>query len=102
MLRSITRLISTITSKLTSPSSKTLILDPLKISYSMCIDQSCQIAIVSFAPCSYRLLIVDHALLRYNNDNVGTEGGMPNIQPAFASGQDDFLASLATQGKGNE
>ena len=35
---------------------------------------------------------------RYNYDNDGTEGGTPNVQPAFASGQDSFLASLATKG----
>ncbi len=35
---------------------------------------------------------------RYNINNAGTEGGFPNIHPAFASGQDSFLASLATQG----
>ncbi|KAG7005245.1 hypothetical protein G7Y79_00021g051120 [Physcia stellaris] len=37
-------------------------------------------------------------IVRYNIDNVGTEGGLPNIQPAFISGQDSFLASLATKG----
>lgn len=35
---------------------------------------------------------------RYNIDNVGTEGGLPGIHPAFGSGQDSFLASLATKG----
>ncbi|MCJ1464114.1 hypothetical protein MMC07_002727 [Pseudocyphellaria aurata] len=35
---------------------------------------------------------------RYNNDNIGTEGGTPNVHPAFASGQDDFLASLESKG----
>lgn len=35
---------------------------------------------------------------RYNVENVGTEGGLPGIHPAFGSGQDSFLASLATQG----
>jgi len=34
-----------------------------------------------------------------NINNTGTEGGEPNIHPAFASGQDDFLASLNTKGK---
>lgn len=37
--------------------------------------------------------------LRYNIDNVGTEGGLPTVHPAFASGQDGFLASLASKGK---
>ncbi|KAL8685697.1 MAG: hypothetical protein Q9218_007594 [Villophora microphyllina] len=37
-------------------------------------------------------------LVRYNNDNDGSEGGHPGINPAFASGQDGFLASLATGG----
>ena len=37
--------------------------------------------------------------IRYNMDNIGTEGGQPNVHPAFASGQDDFLASLATKGQ---
>ncbi|CAF9938557.1 MAG: hypothetical protein HETSPECPRED_001108 [Heterodermia speciosa] len=41
-------------------------------------------------------------IVQYNIDNVGTEGGLPNIQPAFASGQDSFLASLATKGIMNE
>lgn len=36
---------------------------------------------------------------RYNNDNEGTEGGTTSIHPAFASGQDLFLASLETKGK---
>ncbi len=39
------------------------------------------------------------APFRYNVDNVGTEGGLPNVQPAFASGQDNFLASLGTKGE---
>ncbi|MCJ1460251.1 hypothetical protein MMC28_010630 [Mycoblastus sanguinarius] len=37
-------------------------------------------------------------IVQYNTDNVGTEGGVPNIQPAFASGQDSFLASLVSEG----
>ncbi|CAD6589866.1 MAG: hypothetical protein ASARMPRED_004296 [Alectoria sarmentosa] len=37
-------------------------------------------------------------IVQYNYDNDGTEGGTPNVQPAFASGQDSFLASLATNG----
>lgn len=37
--------------------------------------------------------------IRYNINNTGTEGGEPNVHPAFASGQDDFLASLDTKGK---
>ncbi|KAK3112758.1 hypothetical protein LTR53_010618 [Teratosphaeriaceae sp. CCFEE 6253] len=41
-------------------------------------------------------------LVQYNIDNVGSEGGTPGIHPAFGSGQDGFLASLATQGVMNE
>ncbi|KAK3071418.1 hypothetical protein LTR53_008660 [Teratosphaeriaceae sp. CCFEE 6253] len=41
-------------------------------------------------------------LVQYNIDNAGSEGGTPGIHPAFGSGQDGFLASLATQGVMNE
>ncbi len=41
-------------------------------------------------------------IVDYNDDNVGTEGGEPGIQPAFGSGQDGFLASLATKGIMNQ
>ncbi|KAK4569800.1 hypothetical protein LTR86_002769 [Recurvomyces mirabilis] len=41
-------------------------------------------------------------IVQYNIDNVGTEGGTPGIAPAFGSGQDGFLASLATGGIMNE
>lgn len=41
-------------------------------------------------------------LVQYNLDNVGSEGGRPGVNPAFASGQDGFLASLATKGVMNE
>nr|OQO27358.1 hypothetical protein B0A51_05063 [Rachicladosporium sp. CCFEE 5018] len=41
-------------------------------------------------------------LVQYNIDNVGSEGGTPDIHPAFGSGQDGFLASLATKGAQNE
>ena len=41
-------------------------------------------------------------LVQYNIDNVGTEGGTPGIHPAFGSGQDGFLASVATKGIMNE
>lgn len=39
-------------------------------------------------------------IVQYNYDNDGTEGGNPWPQgnPAFWSGQDSFLASLATGG----
>ena len=37
-------------------------------------------------------------IVQYNIDNVGTEGGTPGIHPAFGSGQDGFLNSLATKG----
>lgn len=42
---------------------------------------------------------VDSFFSRFNNNNEGTEGGTPGIHPAFASGQDLFLASLKTKGK---
>ncbi len=45
------------------------------------------------------LLTLIISFSRYNNDNEGTEGGNPCIHPAFASGQDLFLASLETKGK---
>ena len=41
-------------------------------------------------------------LSRYNNDNTGSEGGSPGINPAFGSGQDGFLASLNSKGIMNE
>ncbi|KAH8820803.1 amidase signature domain-containing protein [Xylogone sp. PMI_703] len=41
-------------------------------------------------------------LVKYNVDNVGSEGGIPGIHPAFQSGQDGFNASLATGGIMNE
>ncbi|MCJ1249801.1 hypothetical protein MMC30_007027 [Trapelia coarctata] len=37
-------------------------------------------------------------IVQYNLDNTGSEGGSPGIHPAFGSGQDGFLASLATGG----
>ena len=37
-------------------------------------------------------------IVQYNIDNVGSEGGLPNVHPAFASGQDGLLASLASKG----
>jgi amidase len=37
-------------------------------------------------------------IVQYNIDNVGEEGGLPNVHPAFQSGQDGFDASLATKG----
>ncbi|KAL2014037.1 hypothetical protein VTN00DRAFT_1562 [Thermoascus crustaceus] len=37
-------------------------------------------------------------LVQYNIDNFGTEGGFPGVHPAFGSGQDTFLDSLATKG----
>lgn len=40
-------------------------------------------------------------IVQYNYDNSGSEGGFPNINPAFGSGQDGFLASLATGGTMN-
>lgn len=45
-------------------------------------------------------------IVQYNYDNDGSEGGYPYPDeggiPAFASGQDGFLASLATKGIKNE
>ena len=41
-------------------------------------------------------------IVAYNEANYGSEGGFPAIQPAFGSGQDGFLASLATGGVMNE
>ncbi|KAG9243091.1 amidase signature domain-containing protein [Calycina marina] len=37
-------------------------------------------------------------IVQYNLDNEGSEGGMPGVHPAFKSGQDGFLASLASNG----
>jgi amidase len=37
-------------------------------------------------------------IMEYNIQNVGSEGGLPNIHPAFKSGQDGFNASLQTRG----
>lgn len=37
-------------------------------------------------------------IVQYNILNDGTEGGTPGIHPAFGSGQDGFLASLASKG----
>lgn len=37
-------------------------------------------------------------IVAYNLANTGSEGGSPGTHPAFASGQDGFLASLATGG----
>lgn len=41
-------------------------------------------------------------LVQYNVDNYGSEGGYPSIHPAFGSGQDGLLASLASKGIMNE
>ena len=41
-------------------------------------------------------------LVQYNIANLGSEGGIPGINPAFGSGQDGFLASLDTNGVMNE
>ncbi|KAL8947504.1 MAG: hypothetical protein Q9222_006223 [Ikaeria aurantiellina] len=37
-------------------------------------------------------------VVRFNNEHVFVEGAYPNVNPAFASGQDGLLASLATGG----
>ncbi|KAG9229622.1 amidase signature domain-containing protein [Amylocarpus encephaloides] len=41
-------------------------------------------------------------IMQYNVDNVGSEGGIPGVHPAFKSGQDGFHASLQTKGIMNE
>lgn len=41
-------------------------------------------------------------IVQFNIDNEGSEGGNPGVHPAFESGQDGFLASLATKGIRNE
>ena len=41
-------------------------------------------------------------VIRFNNDHPYVEGAQPNLNPAFASGQDGLLASLATGGHMNE
>ncbi|KAI1792237.1 amidase signature domain-containing protein [Ganoderma leucocontextum] len=41
-------------------------------------------------------------LAEFNLDNAGSEGGTPGVHPAFASGQDGFLAALATRGVRDE
>lgn len=40
-------------------------------------------------------------IIEYNNKYPGTEGGVPNVHPAFKSGQDSFLASLEWKGEYN-
>lgn len=37
-------------------------------------------------------------IIQYNVENIGSEGGTPNVHPAFTSGQDGFLASVKTKG----
>lgn len=41
-------------------------------------------------------------LVQNNIDNFGSEGGFPNIHPAFGSGQDGLIASLESKGIMNE
>lgn len=41
-------------------------------------------------------------IVRYNEDNLGSEGGAPGIHPAFGSGQDVFLEAAETKGIRNE
>lgn len=38
-------------------------------------------------------------IVAYNYAHAETEGGVPGAHPAFASGQDGLLASLATKGE---
>ncbi len=37
-------------------------------------------------------------IIRFNNENSGSEGGSEGVHPAFTSGQDGFLASAKTKG----
>ncbi|KAH8179261.1 amidase domain-containing protein [Sarocladium implicatum] len=41
-------------------------------------------------------------IIQFNYDNDGSEGGHPDVHPAFASGQDGFLASQETNGEYDE
>lgn len=41
-------------------------------------------------------------VVQYNYDNSGTEGGFPDVHPAWHSGQDSLLAALASKGIQNE
>lgn len=41
-------------------------------------------------------------VVQYYLDNYGSEGGYPDIHPAFGSGQDGFIASLNSKGIMNE
>ena len=41
-------------------------------------------------------------IVQYNIDNYGSEGGYPDIHPAFGSGQDGLVASLETGGVQDE
>lgn len=41
-------------------------------------------------------------IIQFNYDNDGSEGGHPDVHPAFASGQDGFLASQETKGEYDE
>lgn len=88
------RLISTTTSKPTSPNSTTRTSDRWKTSYSKLLFTASSTCLSK----SDQILIANSTPSRYNIDNVGTEGGLPGIQSAFGSGQDSFLASLATKG----
>lgn len=40
-------------------------------------------------------------IINFNNDNTGSEGGIPGTFPAFASGQDGFLSAQAAMGEVN-
>lgn len=41
-------------------------------------------------------------IVQYNKENLGSEGGAPNIHPAFGSGQDVLLEAVVTKGIRNE
>ena len=60
-------------------------------------DLNAYLANLTYSPVQTLQDIID-----FNDDNTGSEGGIPNTHPAFPSGQDGFLASQATLGIMNE
>lgn len=90
------RLISITISKPTSLNSTTQTSDRSKTSYSKLRSMASSTWLSKLQ--KFSDLVSNQPPSRYNIDNVGTEGGLPGIQPAFGSGQDSFLASLATKG----
>ncbi len=90
------RLISITISKPTSLNSTTQTSDRSKTSYSKLRSMASSTWLSKLQ--KFLDLVSNQRPSRYNIDNVGTEGGLPGIHPAFGSGQDSFLASLATKG----